>query len=142
MITNSTITLFNARLDNETRREKYIPTVIKNVSLALALGASGSYNSMGNTRNARIRIPIDADTDGKSYVDDYTYSQMSDEEASKHWTIQNSDVFVTMEVHPDDEIFDPAILSHLYGHAYSINSYADNTTRGIQSMKHWRIGGV
>lgn len=142
MITNCDVTLFNARYDANERRNIYVPTVIKGVSLALAQGTSGSFDSMSTTRNARIRIPIDADTEGKTYVDEVTYSNMDDEEASRHWTIQNSDVFVTMEVHPEEEIRDPSLLNHLYGHAYTVNSFADNTTRGIQSMKHWRMGGV
>lgn len=142
MITNSDITLFNARLDKESRRDKYIPTVIKGVSAALVFGTSGSFDSMSNSKSARVRIPINAYTDGKTYVDANTYSKMDDEEAMNHWTIQNSDVFVNGEVHPDDEIFDPSLLSHLYGDVFTVNSFADNTTRGIQNMRHWRIGGV
>lgn len=158
MITNQDITVFNLRVDKESRREVFIPTNISGVSFVDLRASSGTSERTENSR-FKIRIPIHANfQDGRTYVPEQKYKLMDDEEARKHWTLQKGCYIVAgMAFFMSDWKFDDfdfskcvitasRILDFLeligYNHdIVNVTEYADNTTRGSDDVKHWRVGG-
>ena len=64
MITNRDITIFNLRLDKETRREVFIPTNISEVSFVDTRSSGGSASEREENLHFRIRIPVNARSAG------------------------------------------------------------------------------
>lgn len=144
MTSNADITLFNKFFDKENRQDVFLPTVIRGVSLYMKSGSSGDLKYRESTATYKIRIPIDADMGESSFVDPVAYKQLQKDEAVKHWTLQPDSVIIP-EIVDVAELGESVSLTDLtkkYGTFITVTDYSDNTTRGIQSMKHWRIGGV
>ena len=127
-MTNSDVTIFNLRIGSD-RREKLCATRIMGVSW---YGAKGEAVS---------------DTDRK------------DEEAERYWTIQKGAYIVRGQyVMAGQWLFDTFSfrqgiilketieeLAKLRQHDedfVTVTEYADNTIRGTDRTKHWRIGGA
>ncbi len=143
MNTNADITILNKIYDSENRQDVFLPTVIKGVSLYMKSGSTGDNKFRERTSTYKIRIPIDADMGGSSYADPVAYRGMSREEAATHWTLQEESVIVR-GILTDEEMEGEIVLTELskkYGSYITVTDFSDNTTRGIQRMKHWRIGG-
>ena len=90
MITNTSITIFNGRMDKEERRMKYFPTVIRGVSYQEAKGATIASNGVwGENVNYKIRIPlVGSDIQAKRlYMPCLEYAKLEDCEAPVYWTI-------------------------------------------------------
>lgn len=159
MTTNQDITIFNLRLDKATRREVYIPTNISAVSFTDVRGSAGSASERNDNLRFKIRIPITARIqDGRTYVPEEKYKLLDDEEAKKHWTIQRGcyiitgTLFYNSEWKFDDFDFSSGVITSTlirdfldlmqYDHdIVNVTEYRDNTTRGSDFVKHWRIGG-
>ena len=134
MITNSVITVFN-RLKKD-GIETLCPTVIKSASWHDARSSNGGkYGDSADSFS--VRIPTDADTSGKVYIDPVSWRLEG--EPTKHWTIQKDDIVIRGEV--TDTIQNQAELSRRYVDMFRVTSWADNRVRGSRNMKHWRIGG-
>lgn len=144
MNVNADITLFNKFFDKDNRQDVFLPTVIKGVSLYMTKGSTGDSKYRESTASYKIRIPIDADMGESSFVDLVEYRQMQKDEAKKHWTLQPDSVIIpeVLDVTTLGESVSLTELTKTYGTFITVTDYSDNTTRGIQSMKHWRIGGV
>lgn len=143
MITNSTITVFNRRKDDD-GKEELVPTVIHGVSWHEAKETSGGQGGGRNADNAdrfKVRIPVNAKQSGKTYIDSYDYRNMSDYRSSKYWTLQKEDVVIRGAYYHPVAIPDSSMLFRMTDEVFLINSYADNTIRGSRAVKHWRIGG-
>lgn len=159
MINNADITIINKIVGSD-RREKFVPTRIFGVCWY-------DVRSMGQTERHRegsakvvIRIPYNATVeDGKKYLPEEEFRRLSSEEMEKYWTIQkNAYVLKRHIVQADRWLFNP--FSFRYGKIaellpeelsrlrsededfFTIVEYADNTQRGSNRTKHWRIGGV
>lgn len=142
MTINKDITLFNSHLDKETRREIYIPTVIAGVSFYYVKSSSGQGFSEENI-DYKIRIPITADIqNGRTYLPEENYKILPDDEARKYWTIQKSSVIVPEPIIDDSGIYELGTIKSSYTDVISVVEYADNTVRGTDAVKHWRIGGA
>lgn len=137
MITNATLTLFNCRgVNKATARPVYFRTVIKNVNFYT--DQQTKIMDGGQIVSAdlyKIRIPIDADTQGKQYIDAVAYKKLSDEEAKNYWTIENGDLFGRGEL--EDFEKEAQFLKQQY--TGKVISYSDNR-RG--RTPHWRVGGA
>lgn len=112
------------------------------------------------TAQYTIRIPVTATVEGgKQYISEEKYKKLSDEEAERYWTIQKNAYIMRGEyVVAGQWLFDTfsfrsgvilkeAIedLAKLRKHDedfITITEYADNTIRGTDRTKHWRIGGA
>lgn len=158
MITNQDITIFNLRIDKESRREVFIPTNISEVSFVNLRASSGTSERAENLQ-FKIRIPIHARfQDGRTYVPEAKYKLMDDKEAKKHWTLQKGcyiiagTVFFGDDWKFDDFDFSSGVITAArirdfldllsYNHdIVNVTEYADNTTRGSDDVKHWRVGG-
>lgn len=144
MITNADITLFNKFYDKQERKDIFLPTIIKGVSLYMKSGSSGDNKYRESTATYKIRIPMDADMGESTYVDLVSYREMELQEAKKHWTLQ-ADSIVIPAVVEESDVPDGANLTELtkkYGSFITVTDFSDNTTRGIRRMAHWRIGGI
>ena len=65
---------------------------------------------------------------------------MTDEEAAGYWTIQIDDIVLKGEY--SSQVTDERELRELTGDLFVVNTFADNTIRGSDAVKHWRIGGL
>lgn len=144
MITNADITLFNRFYDRDNRQDIFLPTVIKGVSLYMKSGSSGDNKFRESTSTYKIRIPIDADMRDSTYVDLVRYLKMDLKDAEKHWTLQADSIVIPAVVEELDAQGKSKLteLAKRYGSFITVTDFSDNTTRGVQRMKHWRIGGI
>lgn len=112
------------------------------------------------TAQCVIRIPYTAIVEGgKQYISEEEYKKLSDEDAERYWTIQKNAYIVRGQLEVADQwVFDTFSFQHgvilketiedlakLRQHDedfVTITEYADNTLRGTDRTKHWRIGGA
>ncbi len=147
MITNADITILNQRLDKETRREVYLLTAVYGVSLHRVKGHTGDSDREEN-RTCQIRIPVSAEVQGgRTYVPERAYARMSDEEVRNHWTLQPGCYILPEAVEPEEETAGALTLDQVKAlldgkdEFITLTEYADNTSRGDEEVRHWRIGG-
>lgn len=137
MITNADLTIFNKRrIDKATGRPVYLGTRIKGVSFYTEQKTNVTEAAGVISKDMyKIRIPENADTGGKRYVDAEKYKTLTDEEAAGYWTIDNDDLFgrgLLPEFEKESEF-----LKRQY--TGKVISFSDNR-RG--RLAHFRIGGV
>lgn len=138
MTTNSTITIFNRRLDDE-RHEILIPTVIQDASWFYGRRSSGGQYA-DNEDSYSVRIPFNADTSGKEYIEPWEWKDLTDEQVSGYWTIQKDDIVVRGEMSGNQT--DQTAITSQTDDCFVVNTFANNTIRGSDIVKHWRLGGV
>lgn len=138
MTTNADITIFNRIMDAQSKSYRLIPTTIRGVSLYAASGSSFGSEQSSDSDSYKIRIPIDADTSGKSYIECEAYESLTTEQATWAWTIQKSNLIVLGELSGD---YTEQLLKKQYD-TITVNNFSDNTTRGSKRVRHWRIGGA
>lgn len=159
MTNNADVTIFNQRISAE-RREVFIPTVISGVCWYDVRSMRQSERNRTGESEFIIRIPFDAKVqDGRSYIPESQYQKLSDDEVKKYWTIQlNSYVLKQQYVDAaawefDTYSFRAGVISELsiedidtlraeQEDFVTVVEYADNTVRGTDLTKHWRIGGA
>lgn len=159
MTINSDVTIFNLRI-GEDRREKFAATRILGVSWYGTKGQAVSGTDRKTTAQHVIRIPYTATVEGeKKYIGEEEYRKLSDEDAEKYWTIQKGAYIVRGQyevagkwlydtfsfkhgVITEEELTDLAKLRQNNEDFVTITEYADNTVRGTDATKHWRIGGA
>lgn len=143
------ITIFNKFTDPETRRTAYRPTLINGCSLYDRHETSKNGGFHSGQSDYSVRIPYDAEIqDGRIYESAVFYD--ADEQAGEHWTIHTEDYIVVWEdegLEIANSVFEPDIIALAKQHGYQglaiqIDDYADNTRRGSDRVKHWRIGGA
>lgn len=148
MITNQDITIFNLCLDKGTRREVFIPTNISEVSFVDMRSSGGSASEREENLHFRIRIPVNARVqDSRTYISEDKYKLLDDEEAKKHWTLQKGCYIITGTIFYNGVITSSRIRDFLDLFKYDrdivhVTEYADNTRRGSDAVKHWRVGGA
>lgn len=140
MITNADITIFNKAVGDD-RREVFIPTRISGACWydAHSVETSKQQGVAPRDRAAKfiVRIPIDAEIqDGRKYLPEAQYKLLDSEERAGFWTIQLSG-YIAKGTHTDLDG-----LKRLTGGVGTVVEYADNTVRGSDRVKHWRIGGA
>lgn len=139
MTINSDVTIFNLRI-GEDRREKFAATRILGVSWYGTKGQAVSGTDRKATAQYVIRIPHTAIVEGgKKYIGEEEYRNLSDEDAEKYWTIQKGAYIVRGQY---EELTDLAKLRQCNEDFVTITEFADNTVRGTDATKHWRIGGA
>ena len=142
MTTNADITIFNAVYDSTTRNEKFIPTVIRNVSLFAAETANTNDGVLTDQSAYKIRIPYLGGEieNGRKYVPEERYNG-----DSGTWTLRHGDLIALGTYAGNTAILTRAEASEWASGAgikmISVTDYSDNTVRGCDSTKHWRIGG-
>ncbi|EOS68058.1 hypothetical protein C818_04225 [Lachnospiraceae bacterium MD308] len=137
MITNADLTIFNKRrIEKATGRPVYFRTWIKGVSFYTDQKVRVTEDAGVISKDIyKVRIPEDADTEGKPYVDAEKYKSMTDEEAAGCWTIDNDDLF-GKGLLPEFEKEADFLRRQYTG---KVVSFSDNQRGGLP---HFRIGGV
>lgn len=145
MDVQTVVTVFNARAGSD-RCEVFMSTVISGASYQEVRGASSSKGVHSESLSFKLRIPIDAKVqDDRSYVGETAYKALSDGDVKKHWTLRKGD-YVIVGAYEGSEALSQqeldAIAKGMCKELIRISEYADNTIRGTDAVKHWRIGGV
>lgn len=138
MTINSDVTIFNLRIGAD-RREKFYATRILGVSWYESKGQVASDTVRKGTAQCVIRIPYTAIVEGgKQYISEEEYKKLSDEDVEKYWTIQKN-AYIMRGTY-EGEIPDNPLKS--VENLVTITEFADNTIRGTNRTKHWRLGGA
>lgn len=142
MITNADITIFNSRTDKSSRREVFDPVFIPGVSYYCSNSSSGSQGEKKEVIKYKIRIPVSADIK-KTYICESEYKKLADDKRKDFWTIQKGSIIILGKYNgaSDQEIAFTDIKA-LGVDTITVVEYADNTIRGSDRVKHWRIGGA
>ena len=130
---NETITVFNARLDDETDMDVYCSTIISGVSWFSEIAAS--VEGAGGLKAANkftIRIPMDADFSGKAYADPIAYAGG---DPNYLFTLKNGDIIVRGAI---DEDLRPAELKKICPEVVTILGVTDDRRA---RAKHWKVVG-
>ena len=148
MITNvEAVTVFNGRVDKETRRKIYIPTVIRGVSYVEGKGSKVADNGVwSDDVQYKIRVPLIAVVqDNREYMRDLNYAKLDNEEAAKYWTIQKGDLVVRGEYAGDSSLlYEDELTAYAKEQGLDlihVTEYANDTDGGSLYSRHWRIGG-
>lgn len=137
MTINSDVTIFNIRIGAD-RREKFYATRIMGVSWYGTKGETVSDTDRKDKAKCVIRIPATATVEaGKQYISEEKYKKLSDEDVEKYWTIHKN-AYIMRGTY-EGEIPDNPLKS--IENLVTITEFADNTIRGTNRTKHWRIGG-
>lgn len=145
MYVQKVIVVFNRRLGAD-RRELYHPTRISSASYYESRSSSHSTDGAHQESLAyKLRIPIDASIqDGRTYVSEAAYKALSAEDSRQHWTLQKGDQVLMADAEPQEALDQTALTAlarSLQADLITIKEYADNTVRGSDRVRHWRIGG-
>ena len=130
---NNTITVFNKRVENH--EHVFYPTVINGVSwwghVSTSVGDKGLYAANSIT----VRIPMDADFGGKSYVDSKDYAAAVSPDGI--FTLANGDVIIkgVVAVAP----LKPAELKAAFTDYMTVLGVTDN--RRAPNAPHFRVVG-
>lgn len=139
MIVNADITIFNKRYMAAERTEKFVATRIKGVSFYSRKGTSSGSTGIDKEDTYTIRIPANADTSGKVYVDQMEYAGIDDKTYPGFWTLQPGAIIVRGLL--DLEEATETELKKTYPDVIFVTNFSDNRDRGSDNVKHWRIGG-
>lgn len=158
MITaNQIITVFNLRADKESRREMFVPTNIFGVSFYEIDSSKFTGGVRSEEITCKIRIPFASRVEaGRTYLPESKYKVLNDEETLFYWTLQKGSYILIASTTATawgkgvydfgrpitkEELMALCQESRYTGPLINVVEYADNTQRGSQSVKHWRIGG-
>lgn len=134
MITNESLTIYNRKLDPETRQYVYRRTEIPNVHWYTDQKASLGDNGLISADLYKIRIPSGMQTE--RFVPADKYAALPYGEEKSYWTVENGDLFVKGIVR--DEITKESDLKNKHYVYGKVLSFSDNRKGGIP---HIRIGG-
>lgn len=138
---DKTITVYNAH-KNADKTETWNRTVIRGCEYRYSADktVSGS-GSIVFTQLLTTVIPVEADTEGKQYIDAVSYEKLPDDEVEKYFTFNprnNHDMIVAgeceKEITKDYKITD---LKNDTQESGTIASLADNTEGAL--LKHWKV---
>lgn len=131
---NETITVFNKRWDAENGWDEYIPTIISGVSWFGEIVSSLGDKGLNAAHRFTVRIPIDANFDGKDYVDPITYRNARN--VSDVFTLTGGDRVVKGAV---EERLTPAQLDERYPDCFTVLGVTDN--RRAPNAPHFKVVG-
>ena len=132
---NDTITVYNHRWNSETGKDEYIATVITGVSWYGSIQTRPDNNGLTAADQFVVRIPVDAGTSNKSYVDPIAYAKAAN--VSGLFTLAQGDIVVkaSLSVTP----MTPAALQAAYTDCFTILGVTDN--RRAPNAPHWKVVG-
>ncbi|MGN0398804.1 MAG: hypothetical protein ACI4EO_01635 [Blautia sp.] len=158
MMKNADITIFN-QIIGEDRREVFVPTMISGVCWYDVRSLSRNERNREAGSRFVIRIPYDAKIqDDRIYIPEEKYKKLTKNELKKYWTIQKNAYLIRQQiVKSGDWMWDsfsfrfgaikelvPEEINRLRSENedfVTVVEYADNTVRGSDRVKHWRIEG-
>ena len=132
---NETITVFNKRVDPNTGDNVYIPTVINGVSWFCEIATSVGQEGLNAANHVYVRVPIDADFGGKTYVDPIAYKQ--ELIVAGTFTFDMGDIIVKAAI--TTEGLRPPQIQQTYSDCMTIVGVTDN--RRAPNAPHWKVVG-
>ena len=132
---NETITVFNSQFDPVSDKDIYHGTVIQNVSWFREVLASVIQTGLKSADKFTIRIPVDADFGGKTYVDPISYATS---DPGSTFTFKNGDIIVQGAVPVEGQT--PKLLQKQYSGFVTILGVTDN--RKMRREPHWKVVGA
>lgn len=158
MITaNQIITVFNTRTDKEKRREVFIPTNIFGVSFYELDSSKFTGGVRSEEITCKIRIPFGSRIEAeRTYLPESQYKTLTEEDALFYWTLQKGSYILLASTAATAwrtgayDLGQPVTKEELMALCHEVRytgllitviEYADNTQRGSQAVRHWRIGG-
>lgn len=130
---NDTITVYNARLDQETDSTVYVPTTICGVSWYGTSKATVDSSGLKAASQCIVRIPLEADTGEKSYTEPWVYKSAGN--VSGLFTLNEGD-FIVKGAFTDTLLLPPASGSGFI----TILAVTDN--RRAPNAPHWKVTGA
>lgn len=134
---NETVTVYNTRVNPETRMEEYIPTVLKGVSWHCQIVSRVTDAGLKAANVFTLRISESVNASGKSYTEPKEYRRSED--VSNQWTLQKGDVIVKGEA---DSALPPAKLREMYGTDRVLTVLGVTDNRRTPNAKHWKVVGA
>lgn len=132
---NDTITVLNKRADLENGWDVFVPTIIRGVSWYGDVAVNVGDTGLNAANKFTIRIPVDADFGGKTYVDPVAYK--NEPLIAGLFTLANGDIIVKAEI--TDSSVKPADIKENYPFSCVILGVTDN--RRAPKAPHWRVVG-
>ena len=122
----------------------FVPTRIKGASYYESEGVSANDGVWTNQSIYKLRVPLIGAEIGKEYLPERKYRKA--ENADGYWTIRKGDFILLTLLVTEKENYtgkEIAKISEELGlKLITVTEYADNTVRGSDIVKHWRIGGA
>jgi hypothetical protein len=132
---NETITVFNAKYDDATGYDVYIPTVISGVSWYFSAVTTVGSDGLQASDQYTVRIPADADFSGRSYVSPLEFAKAEDSGAV--FTLRAGDIIVHAAV--SESGLRPKDLQTRYPEMMTVLAITDN--RRAPHGGHWKVVG-
>ena len=127
-----TITVFNALYDWDLDHDTYHPTVIRGVSWYSDIAANVDSDGLQAANKFTIRIPVDADFNGKEYAEPNAYNA-----PDTQWTLANGDFIARGEV--TEAVTKPDDVQKKH-ETVTVLGVTDN--RRAPNAKHWKVTGA
>ena len=143
MMHNTDIVIFNKTIGAD-RREVFLPTIIHDVCWYGSRSLDGSGSASGKYA---VRIPYRSEVEGrKTYVSEVEYARTTLEEKKHLWTLQKNCYVMAFKksILRGRKELDPVEvleIGKVIDDFFVVTEYADNTIRGTERTKHWRVGG-
>jgi len=134
-----TITIINRKFNPATGLDDWNPTIITGASWHGKQIASVTQAGLKSADTASVRIPVGADTQGRTYMTPKEYKAA--ESVSGAFTLAHGDLIVLGAVTAEPgQSLTPAAVTDTYDEAYTIISTTDNTRRPHGA--HWKVVGA
>lgn len=132
---NETITVFNTYIDPITRLNNYLSTQIVGASWFGEVISTVNDDGLISASKYHIRIPINADMGGKTFVSPKEYASALDK--SKLWTLNEGDTIVKGSVSSSHTTAKPSVLRDNYDEVVTVVNFTDN--RRVSNAPHWKV---
>lgn len=132
------ITVINQTYNQEEGFKEYHKTVIRGASWYGCLKSAVDSSGLKAANQYTVRIPADADFDGKQYSNPIDYWKLED--VSDAFTLANGDLIVHGEVSENDASITPKLIHDNYAEVLTILSVSDN--RRLRQSPHWKVVGA
>lgn len=133
---SDTLTLYNARYDKNKDCTAYVRTIVTGVSWYSVVKSTATDKGLKSANQYVIRIPADANFDGKTWADPKSY--MSAEDVSGLFTLNEGDILIKGVVAYENPTF--AQLHKNNADCFTILSVTDN--RRAPNAPHWKVVGA
>jgi hypothetical protein len=133
------ITVYNSYTDPLTRYKVYLPTVLRGVSWFGSLQVTVGNDGLLSASQYSIRIPSDADSEGKQYVSPKEFAAIPNDQMPNYWTLSEGDSIVHGAVNDTGTDAKPGALEAKYDEVINIVAVTDN--RRVTNAPHWKVVG-
>lgn len=134
---NDIITVFNALMDADSGMDVYYGTVITGVSWYCEIASTVDSSGLKAANKFTIRIPVDADFSGKTYIDPISYAASASPDDT--FTLKAGTIIVKDAVDTSTTIT-PAELKKTYTDYVTVLGVTDN--RRAPNAQHFKVVGA